>query len=121
MTTLTWPLRLCWFVLWFVKAVVVSNVTVLRDNLTSGQDGSPGIAAFPTRCQTDTELTLLAALITLTPGTLTLGTAPDEGPETTRTLYVHGIYHEDADALRADLAHMETRLLHALRREGDPR
>lgn len=118
MSTLTWPLRLAWFAAWFVKEIVVSNVTVLRDNLTPGQAGTPGIAAFPTRCRTDTELTLLAALITLTPGTLTLGTAPHGDPEDPRTLYVHGIYHEDADALRTDLAVMETRMLHALRREG---
>ena len=118
MSWLTWPLRLLWFALWFVKEVVVSNVTVLRDNLTPGQAGTPGIAVFPTRCRTDTELTLLAALVTLTPGTLTLGTAPHGDPETPRVLYVHGIYHQDADAIRADLASMEARMLHALRREG---
>lgn len=118
MSWLTWPLRLLWFALWFVKEIVVSNVTVLRDNLTPGQAGTPGVAVFPTRCRTDTELTLLAALVTLTPGTLTLGTAPHGDTEEPRVLYVHGIYHHDADALRADLASLEARMLHALRREG---
>lgn len=118
MSTLTWPLRLAGFAAWYLKEIVVSNVTVLRDNLTPGQAGTPGIAVFPTRCRTDTELTLLAALITLTPGTLTLGTAAHGDPEDPRVLYVHGIYHPDADALRTDLAVMESRMLHALRREG---
>lgn len=121
MSWLTWPVRLLGFTVWFAKEVVVSNVIVLRDNLTPGQAGTPGIAVFRTRCRTDAELTLLAASITLTPGTLTLGTAPRVDPSEPRVLIVHGIYHRDADALRTDLAAMEARMLQALRREGDQR
>lgn len=117
MSWLTWPHRLFLFFCWYVKEIVVANVAVLRDNLTPGQDSAPGIARFTTRCRTDTEITLLAALITLTPGTLTLGTETvDDGH--VRVLFVHGMYAADADALRTELRTMETRMLHAVRREG---
>jgi multicomponent Na+:H+ antiporter subunit E len=116
MTWLTWPLRIAVFAAWFAKEFVVANTLVLRDNLTPGQDSTPGIARFATRCRTDTELTMLAALITLTPGTLTVGT--DTTADRTRVLFVHGMYAPDADTLRKELEDMETRLLHACRRQG---
>ncbi|WP_434742085.1 Na+/H+ antiporter subunit E [Micromonospora sp. SH-82] len=117
---ITWPLRLVAFAAWYVRELVVANVVVLRDNLTPGQDSTPGIARLDTRCRTDAEITLLAALITLTPGTLTLGTTTSADAKGTRVLFVHGMYAPDADALRAELRVMETRMLHAVRPSGDP-
>lgn len=116
MSWLTWPLRLVAFALWFIKEVIVCNIRVLRDNLTPGQDSTPGIARLETRCSTDFELTLLGALITLTPGTLTLGTR--SLPNSPRVLYVHGMYNDGPDSLREDLRDMESRMLVAVRREG---
>lgn len=117
---LTWPFRLVAFVAWFTKEVIVANIAVLRDNLTPGQDSAPGIARVPTRCETDVELTALAALVTLTPGTLTLGTTT-EARTHARVLYVHGMYSDGPDALRAEVGRIEDHLLHALRRKGDAR
>lgn len=119
MSWLTWPVRLGVFFLWFIKEVIVCNLTVLRDNLTPGQDSAPGIARVETRCRTDFELTLLGALITLTPGTLTLGTRTM--PDGIRLLYVHGMYNDGPDSLRDDLEDMESRMLVAVRREGGAR
>lgn len=116
MSWLTWPLRIGAFVLWFIKEVIVCNLSVLRDNLTPGQDSAPGIARLETQCSTDFELTLLGALITLTPGTLTLGTRTI--PDAVRVLYVHGMYNDGPDSLREDLRDMESRMLFAVRREG---
>lgn len=115
MTWFTWPFRILGFACWFAWQVVLSNIAVLRDNLTPGQDSAPGIVRCATRCQGDGELTLLAALITLTPGTLTLGTTREEGE---RVLFVHGMYAASAEALRTELEDMETRMLRALRRTG---
>lgn len=120
MSWLTWPLRLAGFTAWYAGQLVLSNVAVLRDNLTPGQDSTPGIARLDTRCRTDLEVTLLAALITLTPGTLTMGTER-VGGDRTRVIYVHGLYHRDADEMRTDLREMEDHLLHAVRRKGDRR
>lgn len=116
MNTLTWPLRLVGFVLWFIWAVITSNIVVLRDNLTPGQDSKPGIARMVTRCSTDLEVTFLSVFITLTPGTLTLGAADRDNGE--RVLYVHGMYNDSADDLRDELEDMESRMLRAFRRKG---
>lgn len=119
MSWITWPVRLLSFYLWYTKEVFTTSITVLRDNLTPGQDSTPGFARYPTDCRTDLELTVLASLITLTPGTLTLGTAHPATAGGPRELYVHSMYNTSAEDLREDLADMETRLLHALRRKGD--
>lgn len=119
MSWLSWPLRILWFILWYIKEVFISNVNVLRDNLTPGQDSTPGIARCSTHCRTDLEVTTLAALITLTPGTLTLGVHNELAG--TRVLYVHSLYLGNGDAVREDIADMERRLLHALRRGGSQR
>lgn len=115
--TVTWLPRIVAFVFWYAKEMAVSNIAVLRDNLTPGQNSTPGVGRIETRCVTEFEITLLAALISLTPGTLTLGTETSEG---TRILFVHSMYNNDADALRSDIAVMEQHMLAAIRREGVP-
>lgn len=132
MSWLTWPFRLIGFFFWFGKEMVVSSASVLKDNLTPGQNSTPGITAFDSRCRNDYEITLLAALITLTPGTLTLGLNSDANVTHARmsgasdakagplTIYVHGLYTENADATREELREMETRMLRGIRREGAP-
>lgn len=108
---LLWPLRLLAFVGWYARELVLTSYYVLRDNLTPGQHSWPGNARVVTHCLTDAQFTLLVGLITLTPGTLVLGTRREEGR---RVLYVHGLYFKDADAVRADVAKLERRLLKAL-------
>ncbi|MCP3425662.1 Na+/H+ antiporter subunit E [Rothia sp. AR01] len=117
MTWLSWPFRLLGFAAWYAGQLVTSNASVIADNLTPGQNSTPGIARMETRCRSELEVTLLAALITLTPGTLTMGTEV-VGRRRTRVLYVHGLYSPDADRLRADLGEMERRMLRAVRRKG---
>lgn len=117
MTWLTWPIRLLYFVLWYAKELVVSSVAVIKDNLTPGQDSTTGLTRMPTRCRNDVELTILAALITVTPGTLVIGNTTEDGQ---RVLFVHTLYFPDADVSRQELAAMETQMLKAVRREGAP-
>ncbi|GMA32995.1 Na+/H+ antiporter subunit E [Litorihabitans aurantiacus] len=119
MSWISWPLRMVAFLAWFAWQVVVSNVAVLRDNLTPGQASTPGVARVVTRCRTDAELTGLAGLVTLTPGTLTLGTGPSTAEHPERVLYVHGMYHPDAASLAHEVATIEARFLRAWRREED--
>jgi multicomponent Na+:H+ antiporter subunit E len=116
MSWFTWPLRWVWFVVWFLGLVIRSNMTVIRDTVTPGQDSSPLVARFESRCGTDAELTLLAAAITLTPGTLTLGTRTESSG--TRTLYVHSMYDGSPEALTAALHRIEDHLFSATRREA---
>lgn len=59
----------------------------------------PGIFAYHLRATSDFEITLLANMITLTPGTLSVDVSEDRS-----TLYVHALDCSDPQAARADIA-----------------
>ncbi|AHK00778.1 Na+/H+ antiporter subunit E [Rhizobium rhizogenes] len=61
-------------------------------------DVQPGIFAYPLRLTTDFEITLLANLITLTPGTLSVDVSEDK-----TTLYVHAIDCSNIEAAKNDI------------------
>jgi multicomponent Na+:H+ antiporter subunit E len=82
----------------FLKELVKSAVKVAITVLTPRLDLKPGIIAFPLTVQRDIEITLLANLITLTPGTLSIDVSDDR-----KTLYVHCIDVPDVDAAIADI------------------
>ena len=69
------------------------------------------VIGIPIKAQTDLEITVLANLITMTPGTLSLDISPDR-----KTLYVHAMYIRDPEALRRDIQeNFEPRVLALLR------
>lgn len=111
---LTGPLRVAGFGVWFAWQVVVSSVVVLADVLTPGLRTSPIVVRMPLASQTDVQVTGIGALITLTPGTLTVGVEALGAGE--RCLIVHAMYHADAEAALVDLIDMERRMLHAFGR-----
>jgi multicomponent Na+:H+ antiporter subunit E len=82
------------FVLFFLREMVVANLRVAHDVLTPRHHMTPGIVAVPLELTSDLQITLLASLITLTPGTLSLHIADDR-----RTLYVHAMYIDDPEEL----------------------
>lgn len=90
------PLRRLWrFVvlfLVFLWELSLSAFRVARIVLKPTLDVRPGIIAYPLDVRTDREITALANLITLTPGTLSLDVSDDE-----KTLYVHAIMVEGED------------------------
>ncbi len=95
----------------FLYDLLMSSLRVLWDVLTPELKTQPGIIAVPLDAETDTEILLVANLITLTPGTLSLDVSPDR-----RTLYVHAMFIDDAEELKADLkAGMELKVLEAVR------
>ncbi|MCC3761767.1 Na+/H+ antiporter subunit E [Glycomyces sp. TRM65418] len=110
---LTWPVRLVWFALYFAREMITANAALTWDILTPSSRLAPGIARFPLRCRTRFEIALLANLISLTPGTLTLAVRR-EPP----TLYVHGMYAPDPDRFRERLRALESRMLAAVRFHG---
>lgn len=79
-----------------VSAVRVA-VIVLRPNLRASL--RPAIIAFPLTVKSDAEITLLANMITLTPGTLSVDVADDRS-----ALYVHVLHLTNRDRLIADIA-----------------
>ncbi len=102
----TKPPKVLSFVAYYIKEVLLSNFVVARDVLTPTHYMKPGIVAIPLRAETDFEITLLANLITMTPGTLSLDISDDR-----KTLYVHAMYVHDIDALRSEITDNLERLV----------
>lgn len=95
----------------FVWELVVSCLQVAHDVLTPTHYSRPGVIAVPLDAETAFEITAVANLITLTPGTMTLDVSEDR-----RTLWVHAMFVDDPDALRAALKQgMERRVLEVTR------
>lgn len=94
--SLSWALVRFPFVV--IRALVLSNLRVARSVLFTPLDAlTPGIIAVPLDLESDAEITALANLLTLTPGTLTLDVSDDR-----TTLFVHVLdLSDEAEALRA--------------------
>ncbi|MGB7980324.1 MAG: Na+/H+ antiporter subunit E [Candidatus Nanopelagicales bacterium] len=98
---------------WTVRAIVVSSIQVGRDIIVPSPRLVPGIVILPLRCRTPMEVATLSALITLTPGTLTVTVDPDLAE-----LWVHSMYAREPEELRAGLVAVEDRVLGVLRSAG---
>lgn len=82
----------------FVWELLLANLRIAYEVLTPSHYMKPGVVAIPLDLETDAEITLLANLITMTPGTLSLDVSPDR-----RTLYIHAMYVEDVEELRRSI------------------
>ena len=103
--------RLLGFLGYYLWELVKSNAIIAYDVLTPTHHMKPGVIGIPIKAQTDLEITVLANLITMTPGTLSLDISPDR-----KTLYVHAMYIRDPEALRRDIQeNFEPRVLALLR------
>lgn len=97
--------------LFFLRELLLSNLRVAFDVLTPGLRIRPGVVAIPLDVESDAEITLLANLITLTPGTLSLDVSADR-----RVLYIHAMYIDDPDAVRQQIKNgFERRVIEVLR------
>jgi multicomponent Na+:H+ antiporter subunit E len=103
--------RIILFVPLFLWELVRSNLRMARDVVLPQSRLQPGIIGVPLDARTDAEITCLANLITLTPGTLSLDVSDDR-----RTLYIHAMDARDPAAVRADIKHgLERRVVEVLR------
>lgn len=87
--------RLLLLVVW---DIVVANVTVARIVLTPGSDPQPAWVPVPLDARSPTAVTLLAAIITMTPGTVSC--VVDDAK---REILVHALDCDDPAALAADI------------------
>lgn len=113
------PWRFVRFAVWYVLEVVRSSWSVLSDVLTSGHRSTPRVVRMPLQSTRDGHAALIGMLITLTPGTLTIGVV--HGAQGERELLVHSMYHSDTESAVRDLVDMETRMLQATTLTGRPR
>ena len=80
---------------YFAWQVVMSSVQVAWDVITPLQKSRPAIVAIPLDIDEPRQITVLANLISLTPGSLSLDVSPDQ-----KTLYVHGMFVDDPEKMR---------------------
>ncbi|MCA1021464.1 Na+/H+ antiporter subunit E [Halobacillus litoralis] len=73
-------------ILLFIRELILSNLDILKYVYKPKQDMQPGIFALPIDVKTNFEITLLANLITLTPGTLSVVVSEDH-----RKIYIHAM------------------------------
>lgn len=105
------PVRIVGLALLFLYELALSGYRVARLVLTPRMDLKPGIFAYPLKVDRDFEITLLANLITLTPGTLSVDVSDDR-----KTLFVHAIDCSDIDQTRRDIENgFERKIMEAFR------
>jgi multicomponent Na+:H+ antiporter subunit E len=103
--------RVLSLVLLFFKELALSAWKVATLVLRPRMQLKPGIFAYPLTVTSDFEITLLANLITLTPGTLSVDVSDDR-----RLLYVHAIDCSDIEATKRDIAEgFERKIMEAFR------
>ncbi len=107
--------------------LLVSNIRLAYEILTPGDGTHTGIIAVPIRGGSDAVVNLVANSITLTPGTMTIDVkrhdvetdVPSDELQAGATLYVHGMYTKDVEAVRHDVLRLEALALRAFGTQDD--
>ena len=94
----------------FVKELVVAGFMIGRLAVARNPRFNPHVIAIPLRVESSAAISLLAATITLLPGTVAMGTSADR-----KTLYAHAIGEADPDRSRDSVARIETLILGFMR------
>lgn len=91
--------QLARFLIFFVWELLVANIRVARDVLRPGPlRMKPRVIAVPLDLRGEVPVTLLANVLSLTPGTLSLDVSDDR-----KTLFVHAIHAPDAEQAKAEV------------------
>lgn len=100
-------MKLLEFMVYFMWEIIHANLRVAFDVVTPTHYMKPGIIALPLDVKTDIQITLLANLISLTPGSLSLELSTDRS-----VLYVHAMYIADPEREKQRIKRgLERRLL----------
>jgi multicomponent Na+:H+ antiporter subunit E len=103
--------RILSLIMLFFKELALSAWKVAMLVLRRDMDLKPGIFAYPLTLTSDFEITLLANLITLTPGTLSVDVSEDR-----KMLFVHALDCSDVEATKQEIANgFERKILEAFR------
>lgn len=82
----------------FLKELLLSNIEVIKQVAKPKLTITPGIVALPIHLHSPWEITILANLISLTPGTLTVDVSMDNS-----TLYIHAMDIPEAEEVIRDI------------------
>ena len=102
--------RFLGFIVFFLKELIQANLRVAFDIVTPPWHMKPGVIAMPLSARTEMEITMVANLISLTPGTLSLDVSDDR-----KVLYSPAMLLDDEEELRRNLKEMEHRALELFR------
>lgn len=104
-------LRLLEFAAFFIGQLVSSSLRVAADIVRPRLRARPGVVAVPLEARSDLEITLLANLVSLTPGSLSIDVSADRS-----TLFVHVMFLDDLEGTRRGIKEgFERRVLELLR------
>lgn len=98
------------FLAFFLWELALANLVVAWEVVTPGSFIRSGIIEVSVRSRSSLEVTLLANLISLTPGTLSVEVAGDRS-----SLFVHALHIVSPTHLRLRVRRLEDRLLRVLR------
>jgi multicomponent Na+:H+ antiporter subunit E len=109
MLAIAWVLRAIAFLGFYLWGLLISSLRVAHDVLTPTFHMRPRVIDIPLDVKSEGEITLLANLVSLSPGSLTLDVSPDR-----RTLRVHVMYADDTAAAERGIKHGIERRIMAL-------
>ena len=95
--------------LFFLKELFIANLKIAYDIVTPHYHMRPTVIALPLKVRSKVEITVLASIISLTPGTLSIDVSEDR-----RVLYIHALYvkHNDIEKLKHHIKYgFERRIL----------
>ena len=84
--------RIIILILIFIRELILSNISIVKLVYGRKLDFEPGIFEMPVEVTRDWEITLLANLITLTPGTLTVAISDDR-----KRFFIHAMDIDDKE------------------------
>lgn len=98
-------------IVFFLKELFISVGNVAWDVITPGQSSDPDIIYFPLDAKTDLEITLLANMVSLTPGSLSLDVTEDK-----KFLVIHAMFATNPDdVIHSIKSQMEAKLIKVTR------
>ena len=99
------------FIMYFLYDMLKANIEVAIDVVTPNYNMKPGIIKFEMDAKTDFEITMLANMVAMTPGTLVIDMSKDK-----KYMYIHVMYLKDIARFKRNLKQRtEKKLLEIIR------
>lgn len=99
------------FIMYFLYDMLKANIEVAMDVVTPNYNMKPGIIKFEMDAKTDFEITMLANMVAMTPGTLVIDISKDK-----KYMYIHVMYLKDIARFKRNLKQRtEKKLLEIIR------
>jgi multicomponent Na+:H+ antiporter subunit E len=103
--------KLVTFIFFMLWEIIKANFQAIRDSLYAKSKLSPAIVKYPLEAESDVEITLLANLVSLTPGTLIMDVSDDK-----KVMYIHVLHLENKEVFIEEVRNkFEKRLLELMR------